>query len=479
MNSCFTDVNPSDPNNPFTIDENDFRDNYMDWSPNECYSAFTQGQADRMSFFINGDRASLLTSIVCNHPCTDPITDVSFSPGNDTMIQVNTQMVFVGSATDATSFEWFINGTSVGTDQTLVYNFTPVGTYTLTMTASNGNPDCDISVTSTIDAVDCYGSAHVNDGIGVDVLLCGGIGNPCKTIQFALDNILCSGDTIFIHSGTYSLAPGVNAIVPIAQIPEDFTVTFFGVEDNGPILIDGGNVRRAFQYHYSDGAPLCPDIQQGNGINVTHAFKFENLTIQNCKVTAVSCTDDVFRGNGAGINVVGNDTSDVTLTIDNCKFFNNLAEDFSTTSNLNGRSSSGGAIHFNGRVDDDAPVGTGGRLFISNSEFSSNRADQFDNGGLGGAIFVANTDTTNISSSYFCNNTVFSNNADDGDLTLSRNAGGAIAIIDNFNGVTPDNHSYIIDGCVFLGNSATTTNGATFPDQSKGGAVFILSLIHI
>ena len=185
VNSCFTDVNLADPNNPFTTDTLDMRNNYMDWSPAECYSAFTQGQADRMEFFITGDRASLLNSTVCDNDCDDPIIDVSFSPGNDTTIHVNTQLVFVAEATNSTTFEWFINGVSSGTGPTFVNNFDPIGSYTVTMTASNGDPDCDISVSSIVNAVDCYGSAHVDDAAGIDVPMCGEIGNPCKTIQYA------------------------------------------------------------------------------------------------------------------------------------------------------------------------------------------------------------------------------------------------------------------------------------------------------
>ena len=474
VNSCYTDVNPADPNNPFTTDQNDMRENYMDWSPLECYSAFTQGQADRMAFFITNDRMSLLNSTVCTNACDDPILDVSFSPGNDTTIMVNSQLALVATATNATSFEWFVNGVSAGTGATFVNNFTPVGTYTVTLTASNGNAACDISVSAIFDAVDCYGSAHVDDAAGVDVMLCGGETNPCKTIQYALDNILCSGDTIYIHSGTYSLAGGVDPTIPIAEIPEDYTVTFFGVEDNGPVLIDGGNVRRGFKYAYSDsGNPQCTEVNLGNNIDVTHGFKFENLTIQNCKITAVACADGIFRGNGAGMYIVGNNGSDITLEVDNCKFFNNIAEDLSNLNN-NGRSNAGGAIYFNGRVDEDFPVGTGGRIFVSNSEFSSNRAEQFDNGGQGGAIFIANSDTSNISKSYFCNNTVFTGNADIGDFNFNRNAGGAICISDNSSPVLPQTeHNYIVDGCVFLGNSALSSNGATLADQSKGGAIYI------
>ncbi|MCI5083633.1 MAG: M43 family zinc metalloprotease, partial [Saprospiraceae bacterium] len=48
VNTCSSDVNAADPNNPFTTDQNDMYWNYMDYGDVDCYSAFTPGQTDRM-----------------------------------------------------------------------------------------------------------------------------------------------------------------------------------------------------------------------------------------------------------------------------------------------------------------------------------------------------------------------------------------------------------------------------------------------
>src|SRR5690606_17158981 len=48
MNSCSSDVNLTDPNNPFSIDQNDLTDNFMDYAPTECAKYFTSGQVTRM-----------------------------------------------------------------------------------------------------------------------------------------------------------------------------------------------------------------------------------------------------------------------------------------------------------------------------------------------------------------------------------------------------------------------------------------------
>ncbi len=60
FNSCTTDVNPSDPYNPFTTDQNDMNDNYMDYRAPECLTRFTEGQKVRMVDALTNERASLL-----------------------------------------------------------------------------------------------------------------------------------------------------------------------------------------------------------------------------------------------------------------------------------------------------------------------------------------------------------------------------------------------------------------------------------
>lgn len=64
-NSCTSDVNASDPNNPFTTDQPDLQNNYMDYSPDDCRITFTEGQRTKMRFNLTNGRPTLLVSRGC------------------------------------------------------------------------------------------------------------------------------------------------------------------------------------------------------------------------------------------------------------------------------------------------------------------------------------------------------------------------------------------------------------------------------
>ncbi|MEL6721318.1 MAG: M43 family zinc metalloprotease, partial [Bacteroidota bacterium] len=57
-NSCTTDLQSG----PFTVDQEDLYENYMDYSNSRCNNTFTQGQKDRMRLALEGVRSSLLSS---------------------------------------------------------------------------------------------------------------------------------------------------------------------------------------------------------------------------------------------------------------------------------------------------------------------------------------------------------------------------------------------------------------------------------
>ncbi|MEM6964885.1 MAG: FG-GAP-like repeat-containing protein [Bacteroidota bacterium] len=468
-NSCFTDVNLSDPNNPFTQDENDMRENYMDINPLACYSAFTQGQTDRMTFFINGDRSSLLNTLACDNDCDNPIENFAISNIlNDTTFVINSGPFNIqSSSTNATTFSWTLNGLEVGTGAN--YNFDPdsAGVFTLTLTANNSNVNCAVDSSLQITVIDCFGNAWVDDATGVDVFMCGQPNSPCKTIQYALDNSVCNGDTIFIRSGTYML-PSMSAETTIARIPEDYTVTFFGVEETGPIIIDGQTAHRGFEYDYSSDP--CPPSQMDNEEDVIHQINFANLTIQNTQVTEQVCTNGAFRSSGAAIHIVNAVGSTLNVSIDNCRLLNNVSVD-DEVNNIS--TPTFGAVYFDGKVDDLLGLTTSATFTVSNSEFSENRAIQVANGGVGGALSLFSLTSANISDSYFCENSAEGINSDDGDLSFDRNAGGAIAIFDRSNLAFPFNHNFSINNSYFFNNEATTTNGISFVNQSEGGAIFL------
>ena len=108
FNSCDTDTDDVSSNNPLISDEADRTENYMGYSPFECYHAFTEGQADRMYDAIEGPRSSLLNSLGCLGPCIIPITaDFTTSAGE---VFAGEPIQFTNLSTGATGFEWEVNG---------------------------------------------------------------------------------------------------------------------------------------------------------------------------------------------------------------------------------------------------------------------------------------------------------------------------------------------------------------------------------
>jgi gliding motility-associated-like protein len=465
VNSCSTDVNPADPNNPFTSDQNDLYIDYMDYGDPDCYSAFTAGQADRMAFFIETARASLLDSEACTHPCPNPIA-INFVPA-DTIIEVGTQIDFENLTVGATDFVWLVDGSplSSGTDFSFLFN--TEGAFVVTLQASNGNPDCDVERSILVRVIECFGNAYVSDVDGQDVGGCGSPDNPCQTIQYALDNVICPGDTVFIYSGTYSLPVGTPALTPIAEIPEGYSVTFLGLLDNGPVVIDMQNERRGFQYDYTGSG--CPDSNPDDGIPADNVIRFENLTFQNAFVEAYSCGNTNIARGGA-IQIYNNLESSLEVEVKRCDFRDNFLDD-PVFLNNNGRSVSGAAIFVNGRVANNTAGNTSAIVRVDSCTFTNNRCQQLDNGGHGGAICIVNCNSTAVENSQFCNNEVFGVNADNGDLQFDRNAGGAVLFWDNYS-QTPG-HEYLVNNCLFVGNSALTEDGETFSFQSEGGALFM------
>ena len=101
-NTCSTDVNSSDPNNPFTSDQVDMTTNFMDYNYVSCLIQFTDGQKVRMHDAIVNDRASLLTSTGCctsNETLTGTINnnldyEVSNFIASTQIIQSNAQVEY-------------------------------------------------------------------------------------------------------------------------------------------------------------------------------------------------------------------------------------------------------------------------------------------------------------------------------------------------------------------------------------------------
>lgn len=149
VNTCITDAQSG-----LSSDLSDMLRNHMDYGHLDCKHDFTQGQADRMNFFLNGARQSLLSSKGCLPPCPLP-TLAAFSPG-DTTIQAGQTLFFDNNSQNAVNFSWTLDGTPFGSQQNAAYTFNTAGVFTIKLTAQALNAQlCDAASTQITVQVLC------------------------------------------------------------------------------------------------------------------------------------------------------------------------------------------------------------------------------------------------------------------------------------------------------------------------------------
>jgi gliding motility-associated-like protein len=147
FNSCTTDADDTRPLNPFGSDGNDPTQNYMDYSPPTCQLSFSPGQALRMRAAVEGRRKSLLESLACLPPCTQPLS-ADFSVPQEVL--TGETAVFQYTGTGATIFEWRINGVTESNQANLSYVFPETGQYEIILRVRNNAPGCLATSTQKI-----------------------------------------------------------------------------------------------------------------------------------------------------------------------------------------------------------------------------------------------------------------------------------------------------------------------------------------
>jgi len=112
-------------------------ENYMDYS--NCTVMFTQNQADYMLSILNGIRSSLLQSPGCDPVDAPPVANFTADIGSPIIIPVGGSVNFTDISTNSpTAWTWnFGGGAANQTVQNPAVTFNTVGTYTVTLTASN------------------------------------------------------------------------------------------------------------------------------------------------------------------------------------------------------------------------------------------------------------------------------------------------------------------------------------------------------
>ena len=135
-NSCTTDVLSG-----FATDQNDLTQDYMDYGNFNCMKVFTQGQADRMNWFIQNVRKSLLACKSCMNPCPTPATANFNTPAGPYTAAGNYS--FTNTSLNAASYEWWVNGVLKSASANFNYTFPLAGIYTVKLVAHSGNALCD------------------------------------------------------------------------------------------------------------------------------------------------------------------------------------------------------------------------------------------------------------------------------------------------------------------------------------------------
>ncbi len=167
-NSCSTDTNSG-----FATDQNDMFWNYMDYGNWSCYSAFSQGQADRMHGVIDNIRQSLLESEGCNDPCSVSLV-AGFTPDINQTVDIGTTINFVNTTLNGSIYDWQIDGVSEATTTDFSYTFNTLGTFEITLFTTNADPNChdeysiNVTVVCPIEAGFSSGNVYPLPGEIVD-----------------------------------------------------------------------------------------------------------------------------------------------------------------------------------------------------------------------------------------------------------------------------------------------------------------------
>jgi PKD repeat protein len=134
--------------------------NYMDYSNDGCMNVFTGDQKTRMRTVMQNSprRVQLLTSNVCNSPSTPPVADFV---ANITTVTVGGFVNFTNLSTGSgNTYSWTFNGGTPGTSTATNPNniqYNTVGTYTVTLVATNSNGSDTETKTAYINVVASVG----------------------------------------------------------------------------------------------------------------------------------------------------------------------------------------------------------------------------------------------------------------------------------------------------------------------------------
>jgi len=150
-NSCYTDTDDGSEQNPYRSiengglgDQNDITKNYMDYASIYCYDRFSEGQTQRMHWYIHNHFAHLLNSKACHPPCSDPPM-ASFIPMRDTVIEIGSSLQFESKSSINHLHRWYYDYDSISTETNVDHSFVELGNHTITLSTSTEEIGCETS----------------------------------------------------------------------------------------------------------------------------------------------------------------------------------------------------------------------------------------------------------------------------------------------------------------------------------------------
>lgn len=149
-NSCSTDADDQSGNNPFRLtgDVPDLYNNYMDYTGLHWQNSFTPGQSLRMGAFLDQGRTSLKTSSGAVSLCTNPI-EPSIVISSKSVMEGET-VTFTSTSTDATSWDWKVDGVSFASTPNATYTFNTEGLHEIEFSTGNGSEPCDETISDSV-----------------------------------------------------------------------------------------------------------------------------------------------------------------------------------------------------------------------------------------------------------------------------------------------------------------------------------------
>ena len=272
-NTCNTDTNSG-----FATDQVDMFWNYMDYGRFDCYSAFTQGQTDRMVATIEGRRASLLESLACFAPCTENLS-VSITP-DVSEIEVGSSITFSPNGTNTDRYKWYLNRVLQDSTENWTHQFDQVGGFQIVVRGGNNDPGCfiaadtlQIRVVCTIDASFAVDTTTIIAGDTLDFT---NNSTNYNNLEWSINgNTVGNGEVlthIFNSVGAFNVT-----LKATNDFCEDFFQQFITVIDPAdcdqtPVLINIRDVSGEDYHVFDDGTSVHRKIAN-NGVEV---FKLNN-----------------------------------------------------------------------------------------------------------------------------------------------------------------------------------------------------------